>query len=283
MSHLTNNHQTSAFSLSIDGARQLASTTKSAPQMPGLTSRTLLKVLPWVETKGGIYQVNRVVNDPNSQTYTIQPRVYPLSTVRTIVRIEAQMADTMNLTEEQLKIAVEELRERQETELINNPDFGLLHNVDEKYTLSTRNGTSTLDDLDNLLIRIREPQFLLAHPKVIATLGWECNKLGIYPQSVELAGQLVPAWRSVPLLPCTKIPVSAEGTTSILLLRTGEEKQGVIGLHQTGIPDEYEPSLNVRFMGINDNAVISYLVSAYFSVAVLDPSALAILENVKVG
>ncbi len=36
----------------------------------------------------------------------------------------------------------------------------------------------------------------------------------------------------------------------------------MVGLHQTGIPDEYRPGLNVRFMGIDDRAVINYLVSA---------------------
>jgi hypothetical protein len=57
----------------------------------------------------------------------------------------------------------------------------------------------------------------------------------------------------------------------------------VVGLHQTGIPDEVEPGLSVRFMGINDKAVISSLVSTYYSAAVLVPDALGILENVEVG
>jgi hypothetical protein len=61
------------------------------------------------------------------------------------------------------------------------------------------------------------------------------------------------------------------------------EKQGVIGLHQTGIPDEVQPGLNARFMGINEKAITSYLVSAYYSAAVLVPDALGILENVEVG
>ena len=58
--------------------------------------------------------------------------------------------------------------------------------------------------------------------------------------------------------------------------------EGVIGLHQTGIPDEYEPSLSVRFMSINERSIISYLVTAYYSVAVLVPDALGILEDVEV-
>lgn len=41
------------LSLSTSAARNLATTTKSAPQMQGITSRWLLKLLPWVQTKGG--------------------------------------------------------------------------------------------------------------------------------------------------------------------------------------------------------------------------------------
>ena len=106
---------------------------------------------------------------------------------------------------------------------------------------------------------------------------------GHLPERRRLQRPPVPAWRGVPILPCNKIPVSEARTSSILAMRTGEENQGVIGLHQTGIPDEYQPGLSVRFMGINEKAVISYLVSAYYSAAVLVPDALGVLENVEVG
>jgi hypothetical protein len=39
----------------------------------------------------------------------------------------------------------------------------------------------------------------------------------------------------------------------------------------------------VRFMGINEKAIIQYLVSTYFSAAVLVPDALGVLENVEVA
>jgi len=87
----------------------------------------------------------------------------------------------------------------------------------------------------------------------------------------------------VPIFPCDKIPVTAANTTSILVMRTGEKDQGVIGLHRTPIPDEYKPGLSVRFMGIDEQAVISYLVSAYYSAAVMVPDALGVLENVELG
>jgi hypothetical protein len=100
---------------------------------------------------------------------------------------------------------------------------------------------------------------------------------------VDFQGHHVPAWRGVPILPCNKMPVSEQGMSSILLMRTGEASQGVVGLRQTGIPDEYEPGLNVRFMGIDEQAVISYLVSTYYSAAVLVPDAIGVLENVELG
>jgi hypothetical protein len=123
----------------------------------------------------------------------------------------------------------------------------------------------------------------LAHPRTIAAFGRECNRLGVYPQSVDLLGQKAPAWRGVPVLPCSKIPISDDATSAVMLMRLGMEDQGVIGLHQTGIPDEYQPSLNVRFMGIDEKAVINYLVTAYYSCAVLVPDALAVLEEVQIG
>jgi hypothetical protein len=89
-------------------------------------------------------------------------------------------------------------------------------------------------------------------------------------------------WRGVPVFSCNKIPITEHRTSSILVMRTGMDDEGVIGLHQTGIPDEVEPGLNVRFMGIDDTATISYLVSAYYSVAVLVPDALGVLENVEI-
>src|SRR5262245_635384 len=40
-------------------ARQLATTTKTEPQMAAITSRWLLKLLPWVQVSAGTYRVNR--------------------------------------------------------------------------------------------------------------------------------------------------------------------------------------------------------------------------------
>jgi hypothetical protein len=219
--------------------------------------------------------------------YELAPREYELSVAQTVLRIHSRVADLynepINQLEQQLRLTVEALRERQEHELVNNPDFGLLHNADLRQRIHTHSGPPTPDDFDELLSRRRSTHVLLAHPRTIAAFGRECTARGIYPSTALLHDQHVPAWRGVPLLPLNKIPISAAGTTSVIALRTGEENQGVIGLHHTGLADEYEPGLSVRFMGISEKAIISYLVTTYFSAAVLVPDALGVLENVEIG
>ena len=46
-------------SLATAAARQLATTTKSRPQMQEISSRWRLRVLPWLNGKGAVYRVNR--------------------------------------------------------------------------------------------------------------------------------------------------------------------------------------------------------------------------------
>src|SRR5436305_17744 len=50
------------LTLATAAARNLATTTKSVPQMQEITSRWLLRVLPWVEAAGGTFRVNRRAN-----------------------------------------------------------------------------------------------------------------------------------------------------------------------------------------------------------------------------
>jgi CRP-like cAMP-binding protein len=219
--------------------------------------------------------------------YETNPREYELSVAQTVLRVHTRVADLysnpMNQTEQQLRLTIEALREKQEDELINNSDFGLLHNVDPQHRIHARTGPPTPNDMDTLLARRRKTRFFLAHPHTISAFGRECNRRGIYPPSVDIDGRPINAWRGVPIFPCNKIAITEHRTSSILAMRTGLEDEGVIGLHQTGIPDEVEPGLNVRFMGIDDKAIISYLVSTYYSAAVLVPDALGVLENVEIG
>lgn len=219
--------------------------------------------------------------------YDAAPREYELSVAQTVLRIHSRVADLynqpMNQTEHQLRLTVEALKERQEHELINNREFGLLNNCEYEQRLQPHDGVPGPDDMDELLSRRRGSKLFLAHPRAIAAFGRECNKRGLVPESIDVGGNRIPTWRGVPIFPSNKIPVSDARTTSIICMRTGEEEQGVIGLQQAGIPDEIEPSLSVRFMGISEQAIISYLVTTYYSAAVLVPDALGVLENVEIG
>ena len=219
--------------------------------------------------------------------YEAAPREHQLSVAQTILRVSSRVADLFNdpmdQVGQQLRLTIEALRERQEHEMVNNAEFGLLHNVDRQQRIQTRSGPPTPDDLDELVSRRRATRMILAHPRAIAAFGRECNRRGIVPDTVDVEGSAVPAWRGVPILPCNKIPISNRRTSTMLAMRVGEDKEGVVGLFQTGIPDEHEPSLNVRFMGIDEHAIVRYLVSAYYSVAVLVPDALGALDNVEIS
>ncbi|MFR0354787.1 family 2B encapsulin nanocompartment shell protein [Streptomyces sediminimaris] len=231
--------------------------------------------------------VGEATLDGGFVNYELTPREYELSLTQTVLRVHTRVADLyndpMNQTEQQLRLTIEEIRERQEWELVNNREFGLLHNVDYGQRVSTFTGPPTPDDMDELLAMRRRTKVFLAHPKAIAAFFRQCNRRGLVPGTATVEGHEIPAWRGVPIFPCNKIPISPQHTSSIIALRTGESDQGVIGLYQTGIPEEYQPGLNVRFMGIDTAAIIRYLVTAYYSLAILVPDAAGILENVQLG
>jgi len=227
--------------------------------------------------------------------YSARPREYSLSAVQTVVRVHTRVSDLYNgpydQLQEQMRLTIEGIKERQEWELINSNKFGLLHSADPAMRISTRYGAPTPDDLDELLALVwKKPAFFLAHPKAIAAFARECTWRGLPPATIDLFGTPVVTWRGVPLIPCDKLEMKSryqsnqwQGTTNILLLRTGEADQGVVGLHQAGIPGEIMPSLSARLMGMDSLGVASYLLSLYFSCAVLTDDALGVLENVEVS
>lgn len=227
--------------------------------------------------------------------YEEHPREYHLNTLQTVVRVHTRVSDLYNgpynQLEEQLRLSIESLKERQEWELINNVHFGLLASVNPAYRITTRYGAPTPDDLDELLSLVwKEPAFFIAHPRAIAAFEREATWRGVPPATADLFGTKVVLWRGVPLIPSDKVEVEGQyltgrgvGTTKIILVRTGEKNQGVIGLHQGGIPGEIAPSLSARLMGLDQYGVASYLLTKYFSLAALTDDAIAVLENVEVG
>src|ERR1700685_1161983 len=189
-------------SLGDIAARQLANATKTVPQLSRLTPRWLTDLLQWVPVEAGIYRVNRVKDESKvtvdcsdrderelPQTfvdYEEHPREYMLSAVNTVVDVHTRVSDLYsvpyNQITEQLRLTIEIVKERQESELINNKEYGLLHKASEKQRIKTRTGAPTPDDLDELLTRVwKEPGFFLAHPAAIAAFGRECTRRGVPP------------------------------------------------------------------------------------------------------
>nr|WP_305082697.1 MULTISPECIES: family 2B encapsulin nanocompartment shell protein [unclassified Nocardia] len=219
--------------------------------------------------------------------YELSPREYELSLAQTVLRVHTRVADLfndpMNQVEHQLRLTIEEIREKQEWELVNNREFGLLYNASYDQRCATHSGPPTPDDMDELLSMRRGTNLLFAHPKAIAAFARECNCRGLVPEMTDVGGRRMVSWRGVPLFPLPKIPVTDTQTTSIIAMRTGEDNQGVVGLRPALIPDQVDPGLNVRFMGVDEHAIMSYLITAYFSVAILVPDAVGIMEHVNVA
>ena len=292
-------------SLNEKAASQLANVTKTAPQFGAITPRWLVRLLDWKPLEAGIFRRNRVDESKVIEStcghedesilastyveYEEDPREYVLSSINAVLNIHTRIGDLFSnpydQVREQLRLLIESVKEKQESELLNNAGYGLLNNVVATQKLKTRKGAPTPDDLDELLTKVwKEPSLFLAHPRAIAAFGRECTRRGVPPPTVTLFGTPFLTWRGVPLIPSDKIAVrSRDQKSKILLLRVGEKKQGVIGLFQPGLPGEQSPGLSVRFMGIDQRALASYLVSLYCSAAVLTDDAIALLEDVDVG
>ena len=299
--------------LGAQAAYQLANITKTRPQYGALTPKWLPRLLEFKGLETGIYRVNRVVEGETpldvlcSQTkksdiipqgyveYQTEPREYRLNSISTIIRVNTAIEDVYSApydqVQEQLSLAIDALRERQESQLINNDDYGLLKNVPDSQRIETLNGTPTPDDLDELITKVwKEPSFFLAHPRAIAALQRQCTRRGVTPVFTNIAGGTFLTWRGLPVIPTDKLlvdglknPKSQSGKTNILLVRTGEAKRGVIGLFQANLKNEHSRGLSVRFRGIDNKGVASYLLSLYCSAAILADDAIGVLEDVEVG
>src|SRR5256885_7856949 len=170
---MANAHHT----LGAEAARQLANTTKTPPQWIGVTPRWLVSLLPWTPVEAGTYRVNRVkdagdggagiaIQCSPSDTdelpesfvdYEERPREYTLSTVTTTIQVQTRISDLyrspMDQVREQLGVLLEMVKEKQENELVNNANYGLLTSVVPSMRIRTRKGAPTPDDLDNLIAR----------------------------------------------------------------------------------------------------------------------------------
>src|ERR1700722_11913113 len=156
--------------LSEQQARQLANVTQTVPMMEQITPRWLVTFLSWVPVEAGTYRVNKVKPTlPGTRTvectpdeeielpeifvdYEEKPREYTLSAVTTTLDVHTRISDLYrsphDQIKEQLRLTIEKVKERQERELVNNKEYGLLNSVASGMRVKTRTGSPTPDDLD---------------------------------------------------------------------------------------------------------------------------------------
>jgi len=189
--------EVSRVSLSEESAYQLANVTKSAPQFGAITPRWLVRLLDWKPLEAGTFRLNKVDEGKAIEStcghedestlaatfvdYQEKPREYRLSSINAVLNVHSRVSDLLSSpydqTREQLRLLIESVKEKQESELLNNADYGLLNSIAAPQKIKTRKGTPTPDDLDELLTKVwKEPSFFLAHPRAIAAFGRECAR-----------------------------------------------------------------------------------------------------------
>ena len=208
-------------------ARQLSNTTKTPPLWRGASPRWLTQMIPWTAVEAGVYRLNQALDDDFAvkcspeqgeplpvgfSNYESQPREYVLTSITTTVAVDTRISDLfrspMDQVKEQLTLAVEKLKEKQESELLNNRAYGLIQNADPEMRIKPRKGPPTPDDMDELISTVwKEPAFFLAHPKTIAAFGRECTRRGVPPATVSLFGASFLTWRGLPIVPSDKLPI----------------------------------------------------------------------------
>ena len=206
-------------------AKQIANTTKTPAQLGTATPRWLVGFLPWTPVEAGTYRINRVKNAADIKVvcgrtdeselprtfvdYEEKPREQTLSQVSTMLDVHTRVSDLFSSPHdqirEQLRLAIEVVKERQENELVNNADYGLLHQAAPSMRLATRKGAPTPDDLDDLIAKVwKEPAFFVAHPRAIAAFGRECTHRGVPPPTVTCSAR-----RSSPGAGCRSSPATS--------------------------------------------------------------------------
>lgn len=236
---------------------------------------------------------------PSFADYEPNPRVVKLATIQTVVkihnRVTALYSDLHHQSEQQLTIAADYMYETKENLIFNHADYGLLNNVAPKLQIADA-GPPTPDVLDDLLSRVwKMPDVFVMHPEVLDTFHRECNARGIRPESVQMFGSSFTAWRGLPILPTNKLHLISGGKevadgamesrtrgtakSTVLLMRIGEQKQGVVSLFAAGSEgSDRFPFITVEFMSHSDASVSSYLMTMYAAMAVCTPGALAAAE-----
>jgi hypothetical protein len=116
--------------------------------------------------------------------YEQEPREIGLNLVQTVLQVHSRVTDVYNSPydqlDQQMRLAVEGMKERQEWDLINDRQTGLLGQVAEPMRIQTRGGAPTPDDMDDLLSLVwKQPALLPRAPQ-----GDRGLRQGVHPRGV---------------------------------------------------------------------------------------------------
>lgn len=149
---------------------------------------------PWLQTaltptsqpgvnqygEAAIQVLSSVDGEPKLPTtfvdYQDHPREYYIHSIQTVLRTHTRITDLysneFDQLREQVRVVIDVIREREEWELLNNPEFGLLNETAIAQRVPTRGGPPTPDDLDELLTKCGKSRaFSLPTPKPLRPLG----------------------------------------------------------------------------------------------------------------
>ena len=139
------------------------------PQYGAITPRWLVRFLDWKPLEKGGDAARRIACVADDKTvdvvcgqkdekalpetyvnYEEKPREYTLCGISAVLDVHTRVSDLYSnpydQVREQLRLTIENVKESQEGELVNNPDYGLLKNVPDSQRISTRKGAPTPDD-----------------------------------------------------------------------------------------------------------------------------------------
>ena len=291
--------------LAEGAARQLANATKTRAQWGGITPRWLIPFLPWTPVEAGIYRVNKVKEtrgDFGFRRSSAAPADgrRPARDLRRLRRAPARVLPqpvTPRSTcrrASPISIAARWIRCGSSSAAHRDGEGASGERADQQHGTTacsqharrrcapTRKGPPTPDDLDELSPRLEGagvlPRAPARHRRLRARVH-ASRRAAADGHALRLA---VPHLARPPAHPVRQAAADASGSPRSCSCARARRSRASSACSSREFPGEVEPSLSVRFMGI-DRRAASYLVSLYCSLAVLTEDALGVLEDVEVG
>ena len=304
---LTGGNYFGEMALIEDAPRNATIRAKTIGMLLALNRETFNKVISNSESKEKLYKLlekrklslEKRTDGTGEKEFTIPPlpneypefisshKQLPLSKLQGNFLLERGIKDYQKHLEQRFKVTVEQIEERLEWELLNDKKHGLIPHISPSMKIKYNKKLSIFDNLDHMsTVLWNNPSFFIAHPKIIEYLELEANHASMQLTNIEINGNSFISWRNIAIIPSDKILFDQKKHTSdILLLRAGEDNDGVLGLYN----NDYNNKLGVIGYDLTelnpekeDTVKREYKVVKHFSQVKLLPDAVAILSSVRV-